>query len=649
MKQRSIQVSVLSKFLACAPRRLKRAAVVFSTVIAVHLLASCNVPTLEQDAKNAARQAKDVAEDTYDTAKKKVDQTFDPETNDLIDPNLGLSREDYRREMIKPGTPTVEDNPPDPILPDVSQLLVAPRPPVIGQDKLVTLSVTEDVPLKEVLIELARRADVDVEVDPGISGGIIFRAKDKPFSEVLERICELAGLRYSIKNGVLKVERDSAYIVNYNVDILNLTRSSTGSVNISTQVLSAVAGAGSGGGGANAFSTGSSNSLSSSSDGNVWAEVEKAVQKILDSYKGAPGTLAQGAGASADAALNDVLGQPPAGAPRGAAPAAAGGSAILSVNKQSGIVSVLATEKQHKAIKQYLERVTESQASQVLIEAKIVEVALNDRYRSGVRWDLINKRFTDFNIKSGFTSTTGALGNQVLQFTTLPSEIFGIDDVSLETAVSLIQEFGVTRTLSSPRINAMNNQQAVLTFAENFVYFDLDVQEQQIGTGDTRETNLTVQSNVRTVPIGVILTLQPTIDLKKGEVVMNIRPTLSRITESVSDPGVALLAARTNSNITSSVPIVEVREIDSILRIKSGQVMVIGGLMTEKSVNQDTGVPGLQSVPYIGNIFKSVDKQNEVVETVIFIKATIVPSQGVAREDKELYRKFTNDRRPLTF
>jgi general secretion pathway protein D len=649
MKQRSIQVSFLSKILACVPCRLKRASTVFSVVVAIQLLASCNVPTLEQDAKNAARQAKDVAEDTYDTAKQKVDQTFDPETNDLIDPNLGLSRDDYRRELIKPGTPTIEDRPPDPILPDVSQLLVAPRPPVIGQDKLVTLSVTEDVPLKEVLIELARRADVDVEVDPGIAGGIIFRAKDKPFSEVLERICELAGLRYSIKNGVLKVERDSAYIVNYNVDILNLTRSSAGSVNISTQVLSAVAGAGSGGGGANAFSTGSTNTLSSSSDGNVWAEVEKALQKILDSYGGAPGTLAQGAGAAADAALNDVLGQPSAAPRGGAAPAAAGGSAILSVNKQSGIVSVLATEKQHKAIKQYLERVTESQAAQVLIEAKIVEVALNDRYRSGVRWDLINKRFTDFNIQSGFTNTTGTLGNQVLQFTTLPSEIFGIDDVSLETAVSLIQEFGVTRTLSSPRINAMNNQQAVLTFAENFVYFDLDVQEQRVGTGAEEETNLTVQSNVRTVPIGVILTLQPTIDLRKGEVVMNIRPTLSRITESVSDPGVALLAARTNSNVTSSVPIVEVREIDSILRIKSGQVMVIGGLMTEKSVNQDTGVPGLQSVPYIGNIFKSVDKQNEVVETVIFIKATIVPSQGVSREDKDLYRKFTNDRRPLTF
>lgn len=649
MKQRSIQVSFLSKILACVPCRLKRASTIFSVVVAIQLLASCNVPTLEQDAKNAARQAKDVAEDTYDTAKQKVDQTFDPETNDLIDPNLGLSRDDYRRELIKPGTPTIEDRPPDPILPDVSQLLVAPRPPVIGQDKLVTLSVTEDVPLKEVLIELARRADVDVEVDPGIAGGIIFRAKDKPFSEVLERICELAGLRYSIKNGVLKVERDSAYIVNYNVDILNLTRSSAGSVNISTQVLSAVAGAGSGGGGANAFSTGSTNTLSSSSDGNVWAEVEKALQKILDSYGGAPGTLAQGAGAAADAALNDVLGQPSAAPRGGAAPAAAGGSAILSVNKQSGIVSVLATEKQHKAIKQYLERVTESQAAQVLIEAKIVEVALNDRYRSGVRWDLINKRFTDFNIQSGFTNTTGTLGNQVLQFTTLPSEIFGIDDVSLETAVSLIQEFGVTRTLSSPRINAMNNQQAVLTFAENFVYFDLDVQEQRVGTGAEEETNLTVQSNVRTVPIGVILTLQPTIDLRKGEVVMNIRPTLSRITESVSDPGVALLAARTNSNVTSSVPIVEVREIDSILRIKSGQVMVIGGLMTEKSVNQDTGVPGLQSVPYIGNIFKSVDKQNEVVETVIFIKATIVPSQGVSREDKDLYRKFTNDRRPLTF
>jgi MSHA biogenesis protein MshL len=609
--------------------------------------ASCNLPTIEQDTKNAAQKAREVAGDTYDTAKEKVDQTFDPESNDLIDPTLGLSRDDYKREMMKPHVPVTEDRPPAPILPDVSQLLVAPRPPIIGQDKLVTLSVTEDVPLKEVLIELARRADVDVEVDPGISGGIIFRAKDKPFSEVLERITELAGLRYSIKNGVLKVERDTPYIVNYKVDILNQTRSSQGSVSISTQVLSAVAGA-TGGGGSNAFSTGSSNTLNTTSDGDVWGEVAKALQKILDNYTGKPSTLAQGATASADAALNDVLGQPSA-APKATATAASSGSAILSVNKQSGIVTMLATDRQHKAIKQYLDRVTEAQSAQVLIEAKIVEVSLNDRYRSGIRWDLINSRFIDFDAQAGFTSTTGTLGNQVLQFTTLPAEIFGIDDVTIESAVSLIQEFGVTRTLSSPRINAMNNQQAVLTFAENFVYFDLDVQEQQVGSGTTRESNLTVQSNVKTVPIGVILTLQPTVDSQKGEIVMNIRPTLSRITDRVADPGVALLAARTNSNITSEVPVVEVREIDSVLRIKSGQVMVIGGLMEERSVNQDIGVPGLQSIPYVGNLFKSVDKNNQVVETVIFIKATIVPTQGVAREDKEFYRKFTNDRRPLDF
>jgi general secretion pathway protein D len=620
------------------------------SIFAVCLMsASCNMPTLEQDAKNSAAKAKEVATDTYDTAHQKLAQTFDPETNDLIDPALGLSREDYRREMERSTAPVTEEHPPDPLLPDVSQLLVAPRPPVIGQDKLVTLSVTEDVPLKEVLIELARRADVDVEVDPGITGGIIFRAKDKPFSEVLERISELAGLRYSIKNGVLKVERDSPYIVNYKVDILNLTRSNQGSVNISTQVLSAVSST-TGGSSNNAFSTGSSNTLNSSSDGDLWGEVGKAIQKIIDSYSGKPNTLAQGAGNGGDAALNDVLGQPtPNQAPKAGAPAPASGSAILSVNKQSGIVSVLASERQHRAIKQYLDKVMEAAAAQVLIEAKIVEVSLNDRYRSGVRWDLVNQRFASFDAQAGFTSTTGTLGNQVLQFTTLPAEIFGMDGVSLESAISLIQEFGATRTLSSPRINAMNNQQAVLTFAENFVYFDLDVQEQQVGTGTTQESTLTVQSNVKTVPIGVILTLQPSVDTEKGEIVMNIRPTLSRITDKVADPGVALLAARTNSNITSEVPVVEVREIDSVLRIKSGQVMVIGGLMENRSVNQDIGVPGLQSIPYVGNLFKSVDKNNEVVETVIFIKATIVPTYGVPREDKELYRKFTNDRRPLTF
>jgi general secretion pathway protein D len=624
---------------------------ILSVVVCVSLLvlaSSCNTPALEQDAKNTYHKAKEIAEDGIDQAQRKLDQTFDPETNDLIDPQAGLSRKDYEDFFLKRSSPVVEDRPQTPVLPDVSQLLVAPRPPVLGQDKLVTLSVTEDVPLKEVLLELSRRADIDIELDPGITGGVIFRAKDKPFSEVIERIAALTGLRYSVKNGVLKIKRDLPYMVNYKVDLLNQTRSNSGSVSVSTQVLSAVSSEGGGGGGADAFTSGSSTNLTTETDGDLWAAMTEGLTNIITSYSGQATSVSGGAGNTVDSGADGALGVAGKKITSGSTPS--GDTAgVLSINKQSGVITILASQRQHKAIKEYIDTVLESVAAQVLIEAKVVEVTLDKRYRSGIRWDLISNRWFDFNAGGTFTDAVGDTGNQFFQIAALPTEILGFDGITLETVVTMVEDFGVTRTLSSPRINATNNQQAILTFAENFVYFDLEVQEESVGTGDNQEETLRIDSEVRTVPIGVILALQPSIDLEKGEIVMNIRPTLSRVTSTVSDPQVSFLAARTNSEVTSQVPVVEVREIDSILRIKSGQVMVIGGLMEERVTNKDVGVPGLQDIPYLGNAFKSVDKSTEVIETVIFIKATIIPPYGVGRADKELYRKFPSDPRPLTF
>jgi general secretion pathway protein D len=133
---------------------------------------------------------------------------------------------------------------------------------------------------------------------------------------------------------------------------------------------------------------------------------------------------------------------------------------------------------------------------------------------------------------------------------------------------------------------------------------------------------------------------------------MNIRPTLSRITAYVDDPGVSIIAERTGTNVKSQIPVIEVRELDSVLKISSGQVMVIGGLMKEEAVNKDAGVPGLSKMPIVGNLFKGVTKSSDVVETVIFIKATIIPSAGyVPQGDKDFYENFgaERDSRPFTF
>lgn len=634
------------------------------------LLSSCGMTGSGGDGK----------ESTFD----KMEKRFGP---DVIDPDRGLSRDDYRNEM-RPVTPALRtDSYNEPAIPNVSQLLIDPKAPTVGKDKLITLNVTEEIPLKEVLVELARRADIDIEIDPNIRGGIIFRAKDKPFSEVIDRICELTGLRYSVNNGVLKVERDFPYVENYQVDFLNLMRSNKGGMNITTQVLSG-GGDSSGGGSTGSLSSGSQSSLQSQYEGDLWKSVEENVTNILSRYgTNSPGISEASLDRTAsDDGLGEILGETTraavtpsvAGQPAASAPpvpqnqdlsprvasqgASAGdiipsGSSLLSVNKQAGVISVLANQRQHREIVKFLNQIKRQQSAQVLIEAKVVEVTLDESHQNGIDWSVASStlgHLPSISVNNKFSAAAQASGSAADNFFTLAlptQEVLGINGLNLDGFIQFAENFGITRTLSSPRINAINNQQAVLTFAQNLVYFEVEIQQNTTSTATTGSTNdtLNVSSTPRTVPLGVILTLQPSINLDTNEITMNVRPTLTRQKGTVSDPAVALQAAKQGVALSSDIPVIEVRELDSILKIKSGQVMVIGGLMEERVANTDSGVPYLSKMPFAGNLFKKSEKISEVVETVIFIKATIVPGFGVDPADKKLYRKFTNDRRPLTF
>lgn len=552
---------------------------------------------------------------------------------DNIDSSANLSRKDYEDFLLPDkDTSKIEETPQkQPDIPELTDIITAPQEPDVAGDKLISLSVTEEVPIKDVLIELGRLADVDVEIDPGISGGVIFSVKDKPFKQVLERMIRMAGLRTKYEDGILRIERDLPYLVSYNTDFLNIDRSNTGSVSLNTSVLSSQ--------GSSGITSGSTNSLTSKYEGDLWKSVDETIKDILshNNVSLAKVSSAEGGG-NARAASN--LG--------GGGGSNSGDKQTYTINKQAGIITIMGTQKAHGDFVNYITKVKNSVASQVMIEAKILEVSLKDQYRYGINFGKIFDSATNLNIagnfpKPAFESGTSAAETFKLGF---------INSKGIERYIEAMEAFGVTRTISSPRINATNNQQAVMTFAKNQIYFKVKI-EQSTATGTngtgTVDTS-TVNSEINSVPIGVILSLQPSIDVENNEVTLNIRPTLSSSSSAVKDPSVELEAKKANIDVSSEIPIVEVRELDSVMRLKSGEVMVIGGLMKQQSENQDVGIPFFSKIPVIGNLGKSVAKGNNVVETVIFIKATIVPpTVGVAKEDKKFYNTFSRDTHPLTF
>ncbi len=616
---------------------------------------------------------------------------------DPIDRDASLTRDDFRtmrdvNSMQKPEVTANLSNVVEPPIPKLAEIIAAPPKPKIGETQLVSLAVTDDVPLKDVLIEVARLANVDIDVDASITGGVSLRATDRPFNEVIDRIADMAGLRYEMKNGVLRIERDTPYIKIYSLDLLNTDRSANGSISVGGGGASSSAGGSASGSSGSSGGGSSSSSITAKTDGDFWAKFESSIAQILayspaqrtssttisaqpaPPASTAPGGASSAPGAEAPLQLKPTAGavmspQPPApspAAPQSAAGQAAGGnSSFYVVNRQASTMTVSGTAKQHEMISKFLAKIVENTSSQVLIEAKVVEVDLSDEYQSGINW--ANFGGVSFNFAGDLTkSLTSGSGNDIPTLSVVKNDILkkGVD---LSAAVKLLNEFGTTRALSSPRLNAVNNQQAVLSFAENVKYFNV-----KLTTSDavrdaqgviTTPAKVDVNSTPMEQPIGIVLNLQPSINSTTQEVTLSVRPTITRLVKFVPDPGyevakataIAMLGANSTPGIAlasthSDNPQVETRELDSIVKIKSGQTLVIGGLLEDKIINNDAGVPYASEVPLFGNLFKAVDKRNTKKELVIFIRATIVGSNGSADPyDKGLYEKFIQDPRPLKF
>lgn len=452
--------------------------------------------------------------------------------------------------------------------PNISKLLVAPPPPPIGNGNLVSFSVTEEVPIKDALIELGRVADVDIEVDPSITGGIILKITNKPLDIIVQRISDLAGLKYTYSNNILRFKKDLPYTETYDVDFLI--------------------------------------------DNDIWSSIESALNEII--------TL--NAPSNVDTQVSTVT------APQQSRTQNSNsGDYKIIINKPSSMITVYANEKTQKAVKEYIDNVKTNYASQVLIEAKVVEVVLNDDYQAGIDWSFTN------GDKGGITS--GYSGGS---FATAPGGLSGnittaIFGGSLTAAINALQTFGQTKTISSPRVHSMNNQKAELKFISKLIYFSLEKDEET--DSDTGDTTTTYTATKQEEEVGATLDIIPSIDLANNEVTLKVSPQLKVKVGEVADP----------TNNLNLVPIIQTRSVETSLKIKSGNVLVIGGLMSEDTVNTDTGIPFLSGIPIIGNLFKSTSRSKEVRETVIFIKATIIKANGeVEKYDRDLYKKFGRDK-----
>ncbi len=471
-----------------------------------------------------------------------------------------------------------------------------PPPTSVPKQQTYTV-VVNDVLVKDLLFALTRDAKLNVDIHPKIKGKATLNAINQTLPQILHRIAEQVDLRFKIDGPNLVISPDTPYMRTYDIDYLNLVRNSISEVSVATEISTAggsVVGSGGRSGGSPGGKSGnkSETTVINNSVNDFWKTLTKNVSLLLD-------------GADSENA-NRVV-----------------------VNPMSSLLSVRATEREHTRVQQFLDKVLTNARRQVLVEATIVEVELSDRYQSGVDWARLSKNSGAGNNGPSIQSllTGGNLG---------APPFFSLGYAGAERGISatvkLLETFGNTKVLSSPKIMAINNQVALLKVVDEVVYFT--VERQLVEATTTSPARETFTSEIHTVPVGLIMSVIPQIT-SNNTVSMNIRPTISRITGYKVDPAPRLAGV----NFDNLIPEIQVREMESVLQVNSGQTVILGGLM-QNSVNKDrSGVPFFADLPFIGSLFNYRNDEATKTELVIFLRPTVIQNGSLHGDFKD-FRKY---------
>lgn len=509
------------------------------------------------------------------------------------------------------------DSIPKPV--DVAPALPKPEPQKKSSPRHTV--VVHQVPVHELLFSLARDAKLNLDLDENVEGVVTLNAINQPLDALLDRIAESSGLTYDIRNDVLRVKKDIPELRYYRVDYLNMSRKSESSASVSTQISATGSGAAASGASSSGSGNNSLTRVTNASDHDFWRSLTQNIEGIIHKDEPRQSSSESGASEGGETSASE------------AAPSESASNPHIIVNKESGVLGVRATSRQHKSIQKFIDEILFSTQRQVLIEATIAEVKLSDGYQAGIDWSLLDNKL----------ESTTALGQAITDIALFERPTFQLqwtkdsgNGDSIQSTLSALETFGDVSIMSSPKVMALNNQTALLKVVDNLVYFTIEV---NIEPADSDDNNggigfVTYETEINTVPVGFVMSVTPFIN-EGNEVTLNVRPTISRVIRQARDPNPALAQV----GVISEIPVIQVREVESVLKVESGNVAVIGGLMQDEISKTSRGVPILSRIPYLGSLFRYDADQNDKTELVIFIRPVVIRHASIDTELNQ-FKKF---------
>ena len=465
--------------------------------------------------------------------------------------------------------------------------------------------VDQDLPT--VLRGLAESFGLDHQIDPSVRGEVSLRMTDVTLREALGALVESRGYRFQLEGNVLRVLPTRLETRMFTLDYVSLSRVGVANTVVQRSLNSVGMGGTSGGansggpGGSGAVGSafgGGGGSISSVTVADLWQEIQVALEGLIfEEAVAAPGDAAAPLPAASQA-------QAAGAGARGPYSRSSGGRRLI-INPLPGIITVTAPPEKLAEVQAYITTIERSVQRQVLIEAKIVEVNLNRDFEFGIDWSVVREI-------GGVSLAVGA-GENGAQMTLADGGGGGVVNVVLRA----LESQGEVSVLSSPRVSVLNNQPAVFNVTTDDVFFSV-TRQPVIGP-----TGATIGFNTQILPqqISVGITLDVIAQIAPDNVItMNVRPV---VTDVIAEKRVEL-----EDGTQASAPVIDRRETDTMVRIRGGETVVIGGLMQTRHTDRRSGVPGLRGIPGIGALFGGMRTETEKRELVIFITPRIVAGQA---------------------
>ena len=439
-------------------------------------------------------------------------------------------------------------------------------------------------PFFEALVEGSR---YNVVVHPGVDAVVDLRLRDVTVPEVMDIARDLYGLDIQRNGRLFQVKAESVQTRMFPIDYLHFKRSGGSETRVSSGQVSSSRDNSTGAGASQGDSDNADTAnlvgtrISTETESDFWTDIQRALQMIVGSENG-----------------NQVI-----------------------INPGAGLVMVRSDGKSLAQVEEYLRRTQLIMQRQVVLEAKILEIGLNEGYQQGVNW-------SDIQSASSVTASDGlpaeftaqSLAGQAIQ----TSDIGGLFSATFREGtftalIELLGEQGNVQILSSPRISTVNNQKAVIKVGtDEFFVTDIDFDDNNSAVTATDRTS----TSVELTPFfsGISLDVTPQIS-EGGAITLHVHPSVSEVNDQEKVITVG------DRDVTLPLALSTVRETDSVIRAESGQIVVIGGLIQNTSEDNNSAVPFFSEIPLLGELFKQRRFQSRKSELVILLRPVVAGSQ----------------------